>query len=91
MRSASERRWGHGRRDVWVQFLLESALVTVAGGLLALVVAAVALGVISRFMEISSIMPWEAAFLGLGAAVVVGLLAGVVPARRLRVWTPSRR
>jgi len=75
-------------RDVWVQFLLESSLVTVVGGLLALVVAAVTLGVIGRFMEIPSIMPWEAAFLGLGAAVAVGLLAGVAPARRAAALDP---
>jgi putative ABC transport system permease protein len=75
-------------RDVWVQFLLESSLVTVVGGLLALVVAAVTLGVIGRFMEIPSIMPWEAAFLGLGAAVAVGLLAGVAPARRASALDP---
>ena len=31
--------------DIWIQFLLESALVTVAGGVLALVVGAVVLGV----------------------------------------------
>ena len=79
---------GARARDVWVQFLLESSLVTVAGGLLALAVAAVALGVISRFMEIPSIMPWEAALLGLGAAVVVGLLAGVAPARRASSLDP---
>jgi len=73
---------GARARDVWVQFLLESSLVTLAGGILALAVAAVVLGVISRFLEISSIMPWQAALLGLGASVVVGLLAGVAPARR---------
>ncbi|MFH1763873.1 MAG: ABC transporter permease [Gemmatimonadota bacterium] len=73
---------GARARDVWVQFLLESSLVTLAGGILALAVAAVVLGVISRFLEISSIMPWQAAFLGLGASVLVGLLAGVAPARR---------
>ena len=75
-------------RDVWIQFLLESALGTLVGGVLALIVAAVVLGVISRFMEIPSIMPWEAALLGLGAAVVVGLLAGVAPARRASVLDP---
>ena len=79
---------GARARDVWVQFLLESALVTVAGGFLALAVSAVVLGVIGRFMEIPSIMPWEAASLGLGAAVVVGLLAGVAPARRASAMDP---
>jgi putative ABC transport system permease protein len=69
-------------RDIRMQFLLESSLVTVVGGLLAIVVAAGALAFIAQMMEISSIMPWEAATLGLGAAVFVGLIAGVAPARR---------
>jgi putative ABC transport system permease protein len=73
---------GARARDIWVQFLLESSLVTVSGGLLALAVAAAALALVAQGMEIPSIMPWEAATLGLGAAVVVGLIAGVAPARR---------
>ncbi len=73
---------GARAKDIWVQFLFESSLVTVAGGVLALLVGAVTLGFISQGMEIPSVMPWQAATLGLGAAVVVGLVAGVIPARR---------
>ncbi|MFC1790972.1 ABC transporter permease [Gemmatimonadota bacterium] len=69
-------------RDIWMQFLLESALVTMAGGVLALMAGAGLLGIISQGMELPSIMPWEAATLGLAAAVAVGFLAGVAPARR---------
>jgi putative ABC transport system permease protein len=73
---------GARERDIRTQFLLESSLVTVVGGLVALVVAAAALAFVATAMEIPSIMPWEAATLGLGAAVLVGLIAGVAPARR---------
>jgi putative ABC transport system permease protein len=73
---------GARTKDIWVQFLFESSLVTVAGGVLALLVGAAALSFISQGMEIPSVMPWQVATLGLGAAVVVGLVAGVVPARR---------
>jgi len=73
---------GARERDIRTQFLLESSLVTVVGGLVALVVAAGALAFVATAMEIPSIMPWEAATLGLGAAVLVGLIAGVAPARR---------
>jgi putative ABC transport system permease protein len=75
-------------RDIWIQFLLESSLVTVAGGVLALLVAAAVLGVVSQAMEIPSVMPWQAATLGLCAAVGVGLLAGVFPARRASELDP---
>jgi putative ABC transport system permease protein len=73
---------GARRKDIWIQFLLESSIVTVAGGVIALVVGAAVLAVVAQGMEIQSIMPWPAATLGLCAAVVVGLLAGVFPARR---------
>ena len=75
-------------RDVWLQFLLESALVTVAGGVLALLVGAAGLAVIGGAMEGVSVVPWEAATLGLLAAVAVGLLAGVFPARRAAALEP---
>ena len=73
---------GARERDIWIQFLLESSLVTVAGGVLALLVGAVALSIIGGSMEGVSVMPWQAATLGMGASILVGLVAGVVPARR---------
>jgi len=75
-------------KDIWIQFLLESSLVTIVGGVLALLVGAAALGFLAQAMEIPSVMPWQAATLGLCAAVVVGLLAGVFPARRASELDP---
>ncbi len=37
---------------------------------------------INEVLSYAEIMPWEAATLGLAAAVLVGLIAGVAPARR---------
>jgi len=73
---------GAARKDIWFQFLLESTVVTVTGGVMALLVGAGLLAIVAQGMEIPSIMPWPAATLGLLAAVIVGLLAGVFPARR---------
>jgi putative ABC transport system permease protein len=69
-------------RDIWLQFLLESSLVTAAGGVMALVIGAIGLSIIGSAMEGVSVMPWEAATLGMCASVLVGLGAGVFPARR---------
>jgi putative ABC transport system permease protein len=79
---------GASAGDIRTQFLLESTLVTVVGGVLALVVGAVVLGIIAQGMEIPSVMPWQAALLGLGAAVVVGIVAGVFPAKRAAELDP---
>jgi len=75
-------------RDIWLQFLVESSLVTAAGGVLALLVGAVGLSIIGRAMEGVSVMPWEAATLGMCASILVGLLAGVVPARKAAALDP---
>lgn len=75
-------------RDIWLQFLLESSLVTAAGGVLALLVGAVALSIIGGAMEGVSVMPWEAATLGMCASILVGLLAGVIPARKAAALDP---
>ena len=73
---------GARERDIRFQFLLESSLVTVVGGVFALIVAAAALIFVARAMDFENVMPWEAAVLGLVAAILVGLAAGVTPARR---------
>ncbi len=75
-------------KDIWLQFLLESSLVTAVGGVLALLVGAVGLGIIGGSMEGVRVMPWEAVTLGMGAAVLVGILAGVFPARRAAALDP---
>jgi putative ABC transport system permease protein len=75
-------------RDIWLQFLVESSLVTAAGGVLALLVGAAALSIIGGAMEGVSVMPWEAATLGMCASILVGLLAGVVPARKAAALDP---
>jgi putative ABC transport system permease protein len=79
---------GARKKDIWMQFLLESSVVTAAGGVMALLVGAGLLAMVAQGMEIPSIMPWSAATVGLFAAVAVGLLAGVFPARRAAELDP---
>jgi len=69
--------------DVRLQLLVECAAVTLAGGMAG--VAASWLGlVVVRAHGVQSIgsMPWQAGLVGLGSALVVGLVAGVAPAKR---------
>jgi putative ABC transport system permease protein len=79
---------GARSRDVQIQFLLESALVTVTGGILALVLGFLILLGVARTMGTPVSMPWEAAVIGMLAATAVGLAAGVLPARRAAELDP---
>jgi putative ABC transport system permease protein len=79
---------GARSRDVWMQFLVESALVTTSGGVLAVAAGAAALPLMGRLTAASGTMPWQAAGLGLAIALAVGLVAGVFPARRAASLDP---
>jgi ABC-type antimicrobial peptide transport system permease subunit len=94
--TVNERRWeiglrkavGARARDIRLQFLVESAAVTGLGGLLALIAGVAVLQGLARVMGTPAAMPWSVALLGLGAAMGVGIIAGVVPARRAAALDP---
>lgn len=93
---------GAKRRDITAQFLLESLAVTCLGGLLALAIGWLVLGHMGATgiavhgadfegeaaARVSLGLPWHVALLGLGASILVGLVAGVVPARRAAELDP---
>jgi putative ABC transport system permease protein len=69
-------------RDIELQFLSEAAAVTGLGGVFAVLTGYLVLVVLTLHQGERQGMPWTAAGLGLGCAVLTGLLAGVLPARR---------
>jgi len=68
-------------RQICGQFLLESLAITAIAGALGVGLGVVVLGALSHAMGPTRIAP-DAVVLGLAAAVVVGVLAGFLPARR---------
>ena len=76
------RAVGARPRDIWWQFVLESTLVTTLGGLIAVILGLTALRVIAAQTASAAVFPWAVTFLGLAIAIIVGVLAGVLPARR---------
>ena len=68
--------------DIRLQFLLESLVTTLGGGLLGLITGIVISQVVASRMSLGDILPWRMVFLGIVLSSVTGLLAGVAPARR---------
>jgi putative ABC transport system permease protein len=75
--------------DIQLQFLLETAVTTLGGGLLGLALGYAAAVVIAGRVGLDGIFSWKAILLGILAAAVTGLLAGVVPARRAARLQPA--
>jgi len=73
---------GARQRDILAQFLVEAVLLTTVGGVIGMVVGfAVAVGA-DRFTELpAQVAPWSLG-LAFGVSVGVGLIFGVLPARR---------
>jgi putative ABC transport system permease protein len=83
------RALGARRRHVAAQFLLESALLAMAGGVLGIGLGALATAVAARTAHNPVAIPVPALLVGLAAALCVGLLAGAYPALRAARLPPA--
>lgn len=83
------RALGARQHDIHLQFLLETALLAAAGGLLGVITGFLAAALLAWLGPWSLVLPWRAALLGLAAALSVGFLVGVVPARRAARLQPA--
>jgi ABC-type antimicrobial peptide transport system permease subunit len=84
------RAMGATRRDVLQQFWTEGVLVAGLAGVVGVVLSLVAVVLGARTMRLELVTPWVALGGGLGAAVLVGLLASLLPARRAALTLPAR-
>ena len=74
------RAVGATRGDIRFQFLIESALLSGAGGLVGVFVGVSAALAVSGLGYWETVVSWHAALGGLGFAVAVGLVFGIYPA-----------
>jgi putative ABC transport system permease protein len=76
------RAVGARRRDIVVQFVLEAALVTMAGGVVGVVVGVGGAFLASRLLGWPAALSWPAIVGAVLFAAVIGLIFGVQPARK---------
>ena len=76
------RAVGAGMGDIRLQFLVESAATTIAGGALGIALGYAGARGVAIHMHLGEVELFTAVLLGIVASIVVGLLAGVIPAMR---------
>jgi putative ABC transport system permease protein len=84
------RAVGARSRDIISQFLLETTMLTVSGGVLGVIVGVTAASVLASRMKLPSVISVEAVATGVVFSALVGLLAGVLPARRAAGLDPVK-
>jgi putative ABC transport system permease protein len=79
---------GATNRQISGQFLLESLAVTVISGALGVGIGAGVLVAVAKTMSLETRITPDSIVLGLAAALVIGMLAGFLPARRAALQEP---
>ncbi len=77
-----KRAMGARPEDIKAQFLLESTLATIAGGIVGIALGSGLAVVAAAKLHLGGVTPLPAALIGLIASSIVGLTAGVLPASR---------
>jgi putative ABC transport system permease protein len=84
------RALGGKRRDILLQFLFESIILTSAGGLAGLVLGIGAAMVVGRVTTTRTVLSWEPLVLAAALSLLIGLVFGLVPARQASKMPPVR-
>jgi len=84
------RALGATRGQIRVQFLAEAILLSLIGGAAGAAIGAAATAIYAHAHHEALVIPTEAWTGGLGAAVVIGALAGLLPAIRAARLAPTR-
>ncbi|HDL17449.1 MAG TPA: FtsX-like permease family protein, partial [Bacteroidetes bacterium] len=88
--SVSERKHEIGLRkavgarskDILLQFILESLVITLTGGILGFIVGILGVKIMEWVTNMPAVVSWEALALAFGFSFIVGIIFGVQPARK---------
>jgi putative ABC transport system permease protein len=83
------RAVGARSRDIALQFLSEAAVTTLLGGALGVLPGGLLAFLAARQFGVQSFFSWKAVVAGLALSALIGLAAGVLPARRAAALAPA--
>lgn len=82
------RALGARQRDITMQFLIETAVLSSTGGMIGVVVGLAVPGLVSRLSGIPAVIEIWSPIVAFGISVTIGLIFGVYPARRAAMMDP---
>lgn len=79
---------GAQKKDIVIQFLAEAVLISLSGGVIGVVLGVSMSVAISQFADIPTILSLGSIFLSFGVAATVGIVFGIMPAKKAAEQNP---
>jgi len=79
---------GAQRKDIMLQFLYEAAAVTLTGGVIGIVLGTIGAEILGIFTQMPTSISWQSVALGVVLSSLVGIVAGVQPAKKAAALQP---
>ncbi|HAH26312.1 MAG TPA: hypothetical protein DCL77_21525 [Prolixibacteraceae bacterium] len=73
---------GASRKDIVAQFLAESTLISISGGIIGIVLGIILSKIITAVFDIKTIISFFSIFIAFGVSALVGIMFGYMPAKR---------
>ena len=79
---------GARKKDISYQFFIEASIVSLCGGILGIIIGIFGTRILSSSMNYAFVIPWQTILLGVLLPVVIGMIAGIVPAKKAAKQDP---
>lgn len=73
---------GASRKDIVAQFLAESTLISISGGIIGIILGVALSKIITAVFDIKTIVSFFSIFIAFGVSALVGIMFGYMPAKR---------
>ncbi len=73
---------GASRKDIVAQFLAESTLISITGGIIGIILGVILSKIITAMFDIKTIVSFFSIFIAFGVSALVGIMFGYMPAKR---------
>jgi putative ABC transport system permease protein len=79
---------GARSKDILYQFIIETTAIAISGGVFGIIIGSFSVQALSMMMKLPPTISWKAIFLGVLFSGLVGLTAGLLPAKRAAGFDP---
>ena len=82
------RAVGARPEDIRMQFLIETTVTTLCGGIAGIILGYAGARWVAMRFQLGGVFSWSAVLIGVAASAIVGLIAGIMPAKRAAELQP---